>query len=393
MSNPNFRYEDVLQDIPVTEYQGRVEKARKAMEKEGLDGLLVWSDAARMSNVRWLADYRAFDGVFPYPAMVFLPLEGEPTLFAEGSMVSYAADETWFTDTRGIRQELGNSIKDFMHKKPNAKIGLSGSKYLALEFYEQIMGALNDPQQLRKTNIIEYLKSIKSENEIRNMKVAGRLADLGIEKIHELLATEGLSERELVRQAYAAMFAAGADTVSFDIMVQSGSNSSDFFLARPRDKKVVKGETILIDIGCRFNGYSSDMARGVGYGNVSDDKRRMLDACLEAWTAGIRAIRPGMTGAEADVAANEVLHDYGYPHASGEGRGCAHSTGMDPEEEIPVVGPDSQDVLVENQTIAFEITLMVPGVGGTRVEDTVVIRKDGAESLTNFPHSCYWYQD
>ncbi len=74
------------------------------MQLEGLDGLLVYSDAPRMSNVRWLADYRAFDGVFPYPAMVFLPLSGDPILLAEGSLVGYASDKTWMSDTRGIRQ-------------------------------------------------------------------------------------------------------------------------------------------------------------------------------------------------------------------------------------------------------------------------------------------------
>ncbi|WP_342437201.1 Xaa-Pro peptidase family protein [Paenibacillus sp. FSL L8-0436] len=386
-------FEDVLQEIPVTEYKERLQKARVKMEAEGLDGLLVYSDSYRMSNVRWLANYRAFDGVFPYPAMVFIPLDGEPTLFAEGSLVSYAADETWFSDVRGIRQELGNVLKDFQKGRNSAKIGLSGSKYCALEFYETIRDSLNPTSMLQKTNIIEYLKSIKSETEIRNMKVAGRLADMGIEKIHELLATERLTEREVTRQAMAHMFASGADTVSFDMMVQSGPNSGDFFLARPRDREIVKGDTILIDIGCRYNGYSSDMARGVAYGKVDAEKQRLLDTCLEAWRAGMSALRPGMTGAEADVAANEVLKREGYPHMAGEGRGCAHSTGMDPEEEIPVVGPDSQDILVENQTIAFEITLLIPGYAGTRVEDTVVIRKDGPESLTNHPYVCNWYQD
>lgn len=140
----------------------------------------------------------------------------------------------------------------------------------------------------------------------------------------------------------AHMFANGADTVSFDMMVQSGPNSGDFFLARPRDREIVKGDTILIDIGCRYNGYSSDMARGVAYGKVDAEKQRLLDTCLEAWRAGMSALRPGMTGAEADVAANEVLKREGYPHMAGEGRGCAHSTGMDPEEEIPVVGPTAR---------------------------------------------------
>lgn len=102
------------------------------------------------------------------------------------------------------------------------------------------------------------------------------------------------------------------------------------------------------------------------------------------------ALKPGMTGKEADVAANEVMKNAGYVHFAGEGRGCAHSTGMDPEEEIPTIGPDSDDVLKENQTFCFEITLCEPGVGGTRVEDTVVLRGDGPESLTNFPRRNRW---
>lgn len=383
-------YEDVLQDIPVSEYQGRLKKTKERMEKERLEGLLVYSDSARMSNVRWLADYRAFDGVFPYPAMVFVPLIGDPILFAEGSLVGYAKDKTWFDDTRGIRQELGNVVKDFALKHPGAKLGLSGAKYCALEFYEQIMNNIGNAT-LEKTLLIENLKSVKSEREIRNMKVAADLADRGIWKIKEMLESEkNLTEREVVRQAMAEMFRLGADSKSFDIMVQSGVNAEKWFLAYPTDKVIQKGETILIDIGVRYNDYSSDMARGVGYGEMNDEQEKLLDTCLEAWRAGMAALKPGMTGKEADVAANEVMKNAGYVHFAGEGRGCAHSTGMDPEEEIPTIGPDSDDVLKENQTFCFEITLCEPGVGGTRVEDTVVLRGDGPESLTNFPRRNRW---
>lgn len=84
-------YEEILQDIPVSEYQERLAKTKAGMEKIGLDGLLVYSDAARMSNVRWLADYRAFDGVFPYPAMVFVPLNGDPIFTFPSPFVSAAA--------------------------------------------------------------------------------------------------------------------------------------------------------------------------------------------------------------------------------------------------------------------------------------------------------------
>lgn len=383
-------YEDVLQDIPVSEFQERVVKTKARMEKEGLDGLLVYSDSARMSNVKWLSDYRSFDGVFPYPAMVFVPIIGDPILFAEGSLVGYAKDKTWLDDTRGIRQELGNVVRDFSTKHSAAKIGLSGAKYCALEFYEQIMANLGNAT-LKKTMLIENLKSVKSEREIRNMKVAGELADKGLWKIKELLESEkNLTEREVVRQAMAEMFRLGADSKSFDIMVQSGINAERWFLAYPTDKIIKKGEAILIDIGVRYNDYSSDMARGIGYGEMSDEQEKLLDTCLEAWRSGMAALKPGMTGKEADVAANEVMKNAGYVHFAGEGRGCAHSTGMDPEEEIPTIGPDSDDVLQENQTFCFEITLAEPGVGGTRVEDTVVLRKDGPESLTNFPRRNRW---
>jgi Xaa-Pro aminopeptidase len=375
--------------ISLEEYKDRVERARKKMADEGLDLLLCWSDSYRMSNVRWLANYRAFDGVFPYPAMLVLPLDGDPILLAEGSLLSYAVDSTWVGDVRGIRQELGNIVRNLTAAGGVKRVGIAGYKYLAAEFLDTIRDSAADGVTVASTRIIEELKSVKSEAEIRNMREAARLADLGIEAVRQN-AYQGVTERELCRAAYATMFANGADTASFDIMVQTGENSANYFLARPTDRELESGETILIDMGCRHNGYSSDMARGIAFGPVSDEQQRMLDTCLEAWRAGMKALRPGMTGAEADIAANEVLTEAGYLHSAGEGRGCAHGTGMDPEEEGPVIGPGSNWVLQENQAFAFEITLLVPGVGGTRIEDTVILRADGAESLTQYDYINDW---
>jgi Xaa-Pro dipeptidase len=375
--------------ITQAEYEDRVARTRERMAEEGIDLLLAWSDSYRMSNVRWLANYRAFDGVFPYPAMVVLPADGTPTLLAEGSLLSYAVASTWLTDVRGIRQELASILEGYAASGNVKRIGIAGYKYLAAEFVDVIRGAVPDTIEIVSTPILEQLKSIKSEAEVANLRIAANLADIGIEAVRQN-AYEGVTERELVRAAYAAMFANGADTASFDIMVQTGENAANYFLARPTDRRLRQGDTILIDMGCRHNGYSSDMARGVAFGPVSADAQRMLDTCLEAWEAGMKALKPGMTGAEADVAANEVLTAAGYLHSAGEGRGCAHGTGMDPEEEGPVIGPDSAWVLTENQTFAFEITLLVPGVGGTRIEDTVILRADGAESLTHYPYVNNW---
>jgi Xaa-Pro aminopeptidase len=383
----NRGIEDVLQDIPVTEFQERVRKTRKEMEKEGYDALIVFSDPTRSVNVKWLANYRAFDGVYPNPALVFLPLEGDPILFAAGSLLTYAKDETWLDDVRGARQELGGVLKEFETKNNPSKIGIAGYQYLDLEFWNIIKDAIKNTT-LEKTGIIDHLKCIKSEREIGLMKIAGKLADQGLADLKANLVP-GMTEREAVRVCMASMYMNGADSQSFDMMVQSGENSSKYFLARPRDKRIQKGELILVDIGCRYKNYASDMARGIAFGDVSDKQKELLDVTLEAWLAGLQALKPGTPSSEPDKYINEVLRKRGYLHNSGEGRSCGHGTGMDPEEEIPAMGSEDQ-ILKENMSVSYEITIQVPGVGGSRVEDDVIIRKDGPEFLTHFSHECLW---
>ncbi|NRF93213.1 aminopeptidase P family protein [Paenibacillus frigoriresistens] len=385
--NPSFAINSSLHEIPVEEYMDRVRRTQEEMRKEGYDLIIAWSDSYRMSNVRWLSNYRAFDGIFPYPAIVIVPVKGDPILFVESSLTSIGAASV-VKDVRGIRQDLGPVLEEYAASGNVKKVGIAGYKYLALEFWSVIQKSLPDIQ-IEPTIIIDFLKSIKSENEIRNMKVAGYLADLGIEAIREA-AREGATEKELTKQAYLAMFANGSDTVAFDIMVQTGENSSDFYLARPTDRKLKDGDTLLIDMGCRYNGYASDMARGATFGSVSKEVEAMFDAALEAYETGFKYLRPGLTGEEASYPANEVLAKYGYIHSPGEGRGVGHGLGMDPEEELPILAPGMKSVLQENQTLAYVITLLIPGVGGLRIEDSVVIRKDGAESMTNFSYHNNW---
>lgn len=378
--------EDVLQDIPVSEYHDRVRRTREEMKKEGYDALILFSDPARMVNVRWIANYRSFDGVYPNPAIVFLPLEGDLTLFAGADLLPYARDETWIKDVRGARQELGGVLRDFETKSRPDKIGIAGYQYLDLEFWEIIKGALQKTP-VEKTTIVDRLKAIKSENEIQLMKIAGRLADQGLADLRDNIK-EGMTEREAVRICLTSMFMHGADTQAFDMMVQSGENSAKYFLARPRDKVIRKGELLLVDIGCRYKGYASDMARGIAFGEVSKEQEKLLEVTLQAWLAGIEGLKPGLPASAPDQFINAVLEDAGYLHGHGEGRSCGHGTGMDPEEEIPSMG--SNQVLQENMSVSYEVTIQIPGVGGSRVEDGVIIRKDGPEFLTHFAHRCAW---
>ncbi|MDB5512628.1 MAG: aminopeptidase family protein [Enterovirga sp.] len=377
-----------LNDIDDQEYRDRYRRAQDAMSREGIDLLIAWSDCYRMSNVRWLTNYRAFDGFIPYAAMTLVPAKGEPVLLVTEGLVPSAESSTWVKDVREIRRELPALLKEFAASGIR-NVGVAGYRYLAAEFLDTIRECLPAPITVQRTSLLDVLKAVKSETEIRNMKVAGWLADVGCEAIADSVAV-GVTERELARVAYSAMFDAGADGIAFDVFVQTGrENTERFYLKRPTDRPLEDGDIVMIDMGCRFNGYASDNARAATFGNASPEVRRALDATLEAFEAGMRHIRAGITGAEACEPANEVLRRHGYLKP-GENLRCGHGTGMDPEEEYPSLMPDSSDLFLENMTAAYAITLLVPGVGGCRVEDPIVVRKDGAESLSNYSYTNHW---
>ena len=377
-----------LNDIAEEEYRDRYRRTQEAMRREGIDLLIAWSDCYRMSNVRWLTNYRAFDGFIPYAAMALAPAQGDPILLVTEGLVPSAESSTWVKDVREIRHTLPGLLKE-LAASGIKKVGIGGYRYLAAEFLDVIRECLPAPIEVERTHLLDRLKAVKSEAEIRNMKVAGWLADVGCEAIADAAVT-GVTERELARAAYSAMFDAGADTIAFDVFVQTGlENTERFYLKRPTDRALQDGDIIMIDMGCRFNGYASDNARAASFGAVSSEVRRAMEATLEAFEAGMRGIRAGVTGADACAPANEVLRKHGYLKA-GENLRCGHGTGMDPEEEYPSLMPDSQHVLTENMSVAYAITLLVPGVGGCRVEDPIIVRKDGAESLSNYSYSNYW---
>ncbi len=193
--------------------------------REGLDLVLAWSDCFRMSNVAWLANYRGFDGVIPYSGLVLVPAKGAPILFATEALVGTAKGESWIAYVRGIRRDLGPALSEWAASTSIRGVGIAGYRYLAMETWDVIHAALPPHIAIGATDVVDVLKSVKTEEEIRRMLVAGQLADIACDAVRQT-AAEGVTERELVRAANTAMFAKGADAVAFDVMVQAGENSA-----------------------------------------------------------------------------------------------------------------------------------------------------------------------
>ena len=381
--------DDVVTDIPAEEYRERVARVRQCMEAEDLDALVVYSNPWHMSNCFWLGNYRSFDGISPDPTLILLPREGEPTLYTEKPILPYAKDMTWIPDVRAVRPGFAEGMEEYRKAKKPKKIGLAGAQYFALEFYrivEQVFGR----EILHDTDIIDKLKCVRSEREIHLMKIAGWLADQSLVDLKANIH-DGMSEREAAQIMHTSLFQNGADSQAFDVMVQSGVNSGRYCLARPTEKKIRKGELLLIDTGVRYRNYVSDMGRGFAYGEVSKEQQRLLDVALAAYKAGIPYLKPGLTCDRASEAIDAVLRDNGFgsAHTAAGNRKCGHGLGNDPEEEYPVMGRRDH-LLQENMALAYELTVQTPELGGCRVEDVVVIRRDGPEFLTHFERNARW---
>ncbi|MGA2479615.1 MAG: Xaa-Pro peptidase family protein [Spirochaetia bacterium] len=376
------------EEISGAEYKERVGRAQKKLSDDGLDALLVWGDCYRMSNARWLVNYRTIDGIYPQPMLVFLGQKGNPVFFIPSSEIRSAHEESAMKylgdDIREIRKDLPGFLKEQNAGKKLKKVGLCGYTFCDLEIYSIIKGALPD-SDIQPSKIIEYYKSIKTEKELRTMRRAGFVADCGAQMLYDVLE-DGITENEAQSLVYAAMFASGAHNIAFDIMIQAGENLFSLF-KRPTDRKISRGEMVMMDHGCRINGYCSDTARTIVFGNVAKEKVELLEALNKAYEYGLTHIKAGITGRDADAILREAFGKElsKFVVSPSAGRIGPHGTGMDPEEEMPIIGPDSDDVLAENQTFAYELSVIKDGLVGVRTEDPVVVRKDGLEPFTNFP--------
>lgn len=381
--------------LPPQLYKERMDRALAEIEKQGYDAYIVYGDCYRMSNIRWLVDYRTIDGVYPQPELLYLVPGRDPVFFLPMSEIPSAHKASAMNlmggDIREIRADWEPFLKERAQKDKPKKIGISGYRYMDLEFYPPMLRAFGE-DALKPAMIIEQLKSVKTEAEINLMRRAARVSDAAIETLMEVLRlNEGITEREANSLCYAAMFAKGGTSIAYDTMVQAGDNT-DVLFRHPTDRPIRRGELVMMDYGIRVNGYSSDNARTIVYGNCTKEQRNLMEACSRVYEAGLGQIKAGMTGIEADAVLRRLFKAEGveqYLVAPSEGRTGAHATGMDPEEDIPEIGNMITNVLEENQTFAYELSLIVPGIGGVRTEDQVVVRKGGLEPFHTFNRFLY----
>jgi Xaa-Pro aminopeptidase len=377
-------------DITPEEFRSRVVAVRDALAKASLAGLVAFGDCWRGANITYFTEFRPLDGVTDIANAVFLlPADAEPVLFVSEQTLAYARSVTQF-EVRSLR-ELADGVRAFAQRHPKGKVGLAGAAYVPASVLDRIRAGLGD-LQLESTMVLAKIKAIKSDAEVRLMRKAAALTDSAMAAIRDALADgRPYTERELALLADRAMLAGGADRTAFDSMVQSGPRSA-YNLARPTDRVVQPGDLVMTDIGARYRGYVADGGRGFTYGPANAEKRAIVAAAARAVESGLAAARPGTLACDLNTVIQRSIVASGYEAYSSEarGHGTGHGTGMDPEEEQPMIHPENRTVLLENMVFTLKATITVPDVGGLRTERIVRLSRDGVEALDQFPMENYW---
>ncbi|PSR22958.1 MAG: Xaa-Pro dipeptidase [Sulfobacillus acidophilus] len=231
--------------------------------------------------------------------------------------------------------------------------------------------------------MVEKLRLIKYPAEIEAIRAAARIAG---ESLMEVLGSVvGRKELDVALDLELAMRRRGAESLGFSTIIGSGERGA-LPHAHPTDRVIQAGELVTVDFGAQVNGYKSDETLTFATGPVSEELKTIWNIVAKAQAAGIAAVKPGATSRDVDTAVRTIIGDAGYGERFGHGTG--HGVGLDIHENpFASQNPQQEQVLEVGMTITVEPGIYIPGLGGARLEDTLVITENGAERLTIVPKS------
>ncbi|MET0726683.1 MAG: Xaa-Pro peptidase family protein [Acidimicrobiales bacterium] len=233
--------------------------------------------------------------------------------------------------------------------------------------------------------LVEELRAVKDAGEVARIERACAIADEALANVLPLLE-EGPTEAAFALALDGEMRRRGADDVSFETIVAAGPNGSRPHHT-PGGRPVAGGDLVVIDFGALVDGYHSDMTRTIAVGGpdaLDDTQRRMVEVVTHAQAAGVAAVSPGHPVAAVDAACRAVIDAAGWADAFVHGTG--HGVGLD-IHEAPAVSGTSAATLADGHVVTVEPGVYLPGHGGVRVEDTVVVTATGRRTLTCAPKS------
>jgi Xaa-Pro aminopeptidase len=353
----------------------RIDRLRERFGGAGVDALVVTA----LTNVRYLTGFTGSAGV--------LVVTGDGALLTTDGRYRTQSAEQVAASGAAVEITVGG-----VEAQRKAAVGmLTGCERVGLEADDVTWASsrrwsdlLDGREPVPTSGVVEVLREHKDAGEIDRMARAAAIADAALSAVLPLLESVG---REVVTEEFfaleldAAMRRGGAEGAAFETIVAAGPNSAKPH-HRPTDRVIRPGDPVVVDFGAIYDGYRSDMTRtfSVG-GEPTGELARIFDVVRDSQARGVDAVRPGVGTKDVDQVCRDVIADAGWAEAFEHGTG--HGVGLD-IHEAPTVSPLGTAILDAGVVVTVEPGVYLPGVGGVRIEDTLVVTENGNRPLTTF---------
>jgi Xaa-Pro dipeptidase len=342
-----------------------------AFEEGKFDGFLIFNSA----NLTWLT---GFSGA----SALLIPKNGESRVYVYG--VNY---EQAKAELSGFTVDSVKRGEDLMSKIAKqaavSEIGKLAVDALNVESWRALAKAVGGEKKLAVgTSFVRELRKVKDEEEIELMRKAGELTSEGMRVAYETVAA-GVREYEVAAEIEYAMRKRGSSGVAFETIVASGACSA-YPHGGCSDRKIRDGALVVVDVGATYRFYHSDMTRTLVAGKPTEKQKKLYQIVKTAQETAFEAVKPNVKAKDVDAAARKTIEDASYGEYFVHSLG--HGVGLEVHEP-PTLSPESKEVLAAGNVVTVEPGIYLVGYGGVRIEDTVLVQKNGAEKLTNGPYA------
>ena len=365
--------------IAPAEYAERVTRVAAAADAAGFDALVAFSSSWRPGNALWLTGATPTNG----HVLAVLAPGGELHLLVDQAWdVGGQRDQSWLPGDRvHAAPDLAATAAPLL--RGARRIGVAGWEILPAPVLEGLRAALGDGVHVGPAGpLLDRLRMRKSPAEVALLREACRITDVAAHVLADACRTGGgMTERELAVEIEAALKRAGSGRLAFPLVLGAGIDATASVVPFPGDRVLAPGDLVLLDVGATYGGYCADLSRTGCVGlEPAPAQRALLEATLALYEAMEAALRPGLPADELHALAVAEARARGYelPFLAG------HNTGVENHED-PVLDGASGLVLEPGMLETLEPGIYVPGVGGARIEKTVLVTETGCEPLSAAP--------
>jgi len=351
--------------------EARVKRFQALMEKNHIDAVMI----------RNIYSFTYFTGIQWWQPSVLIPQKDEPIIFVFADEVEELREKTWITNIQGYRkvEELMRAVVDSIRKLGAQTIGFDIDIDASALLYEQFKAMHPHHKIVDVHGLIMQLRMVKDQTEIENIRKASEFAQAGLEAAIKSIRA-GVTETAIAGETQLVARRKGADSVL--VYVNAGKPRVH---AHPRNKEIKTGDTVMVDVMPSYNGYYSDLAHTVFVGSANPEKKKAYQAFLEATEAYRQALKPNVPLDELEKIVQNIFEQrevekyYVY--------GFAHGVGLRFEEDpiTTIVVAERKQKTLENMVLNVgHAPLSGTEIGTIKMEDTVLVKKEKAEKLTEY---------